>query len=477
MIPPEDTYSGTSWYVLDVPTMWSYISGINLDPMYTQSSGWDKAIDLASTNLWRLKDFRDKLTQAWPPEKSQASQEYVGKLDELITSVQDVYDAAVANKTSASNLTSSLSEAQYKVKPLYDEYLKNMGTQSTYEQNLTSKKTELANKYTAGSNSYKSALAAWQRSNPDPATAARQAQITDTVRQTMSGLSTDLVVSSGKMVEPKPYTPPQIAGRDTGGSKVGGGSDGDTGGGSTTGSGSNHTAPVIPPPVFLPPTTTGPSLTGTTTLPPPVAPTPMPTAPISTLPSTPPGTGPIGMVPPVAPVGPGGLINPPPNPTGPLTTFPGGKTGPGVIGGRGLTGVPGEGPMGGGRVNPVGGVIGRQGATGGMGPMGGARGGSVRGVNPAGGVIGGRGGAAGRTGPGVTEEELAGRGGRGGVGGRGAGMVGGGVGGRGKRNPDDHENEWDPDNPWEVAEGVAPVVEAPAESGPIDPGPAIGGRW
>jgi hypothetical protein len=52
-----------------------------------------------------------------------------------------------------------------------------------------------------------------------------------------------------------------------------------------------------------------------------------------------------------------------------------------------------------------------------------------------------------------------------------------GAGGRGKRgSSDEHENHWDPDNPWEVAEGVTPVVEAPGETGPIDPGPAIGGR-
>jgi len=70
MIPYEPTSSGTSWWSKDVSTMWSMISDVNLDPMYQQTSGWDKAIALASTNLSRLKDFRDKLTTAWPPEKS-----------------------------------------------------------------------------------------------------------------------------------------------------------------------------------------------------------------------------------------------------------------------------------------------------------------------------------------------------------------------------------------------------------------------
>jgi hypothetical protein len=62
--------------------------------------------------------------------------------------------------------------------------------------------------------------------------------------------------------------------------------------------------------------------------------------------------------------------------------------------------------------------------------------------------------------------------GRGGAGQR--GPVG--AGGRKRGQTDEHGHEWDPDNPWEVAEGVAPVVEAPGDTGPIDPGPAIGGR-
>jgi hypothetical protein len=39
----------------------------------------------------------------------------------------------------------------------------------------------------------------------------------------------------------------------------------------------------------------------------------------------------------------------------------------------------------------------------------------------------------------------------------------------------DGTKRWDPDNPWETAEGVPPVVRPPAEQR-IDPGPAIGLR-
>jgi hypothetical protein len=444
---------GTDWWSMDVPTMWTYISDIDTEPMWKQSSGWQKAIDLASTNLYRLKDFREKLVTAWPPDKSEASQTYVAKLDELIKSVQDVYDGAVTNKTSASNLASSISEAQYKVKPLYDEYLANLGKQSTYDQNLAAKQQELSDKYGGTtSRSYIYEMNAWKTSNPNPNVAARQQELNEQSRTAMSTLSTDLVVSQGSMVEPQPYTPPELAGKSRGGGGDDTGSSSSSSSTSTGSTGSNSFSsssssmpPVVPMPTYIPPSQ--PSLTGNTYTPP--APTPMPTAP--TLPGTPP-TGPIGTPPPVAPIGPQGIIGGK-NPTGPGGLRPT-TTNTGLLRGGGRP----TGPMTGGR-----GLVGPNGVIGGQPGRGGPGG---RGVNPAGGVIGGRGGAAG---PG-------GKGGAGAAGGRGAGLAGAGA-GRGKKGADEHGNEWDPDNPWEVAEGVTPVVDAPSDAGPIDPGPAIGGRW
>jgi hypothetical protein len=48
--------------------------------------------------------------------------------------------------------------------------------------------------------------------------------------------------------------------------------------------------------------------------------------------------------------------------------------------------------------------------------------------------------------------------------------------GNGDRKPptDREPRAWDPDNPWEIDGGVAPVVRPPDDDGPIDPGPAIG---
>ena len=49
------------------------------------------------------------------------------------------------------------------------------------------------------------------------------------------------------------------------------------------------------------------------------------------------------------------------------------------------------------------------------------------------------------------------------------------AGGRGAGHHDQDGEHFDPDTQWDVAHGVAPVLEAPEEDQrPIDPGPAIG---
>ena len=46
--------------------------------------------------------------------------------------------------------------------------------------------------------------------------------------------------------------------------------------------------------------------------------------------------------------------------------------------------------------------------------------------------------------------------------------------GRGHRPGDPEDGIYgDPDNPWEVAEGVPPVIEPATEQRPPDPGPGV----
>jgi hypothetical protein len=121
--------------------------------------------------------------------------------------------------------------------------------------------------------------------------------------------------------------------------------------------------------------------------------------------------------------------------------------------GAGRAGMP-AGPAGGMRPLPPGGVIG---GTPGVGLSKPAIGrGSAPRVNPVGGVIGNSTGEPGTNSralptPGQTLTNGGGR----------------------RRTKADETIVWDPDNPWETAEGVSPVV-LPAVERRVDPGPAIG---
>lgn len=407
----------TNWNDKDVPTMWGYVSGLVIDPIWTHSAGWTKTYELANVNLWRLRDFRAKLTEVWPPERNEAARAYVAKLDELIANVSDVHETAMTNHRNCADIALSLSEAKRLVGPLYQEWVTLAGRQADYDRRHADYKDQLLDKYSSPqSTGYKQSLGYWEQRNPNPAVAGRQAEITAEVRRHMWTVSADVGSAGRRMVPPPPYVPPRGAVND------GGSDDGGYGGGY---GGAGLIPPFIPAPVPLSglPTGAAPVLSGTT---------PGPLSPPATLPPT--ST-------PGVPGLPGGPVLPG------LPGLPGG-----VIGGPAQPGI-----IAGGRANPVGGVIG--GGAGGTRPAG-----AARTANPVGGVIGGGGARTAATAGPIG-------------GGRTAGAPVGGVGGgrAGRRGEDETARTWDPDNPWEVAEGVAPVVAAPAEWGPVDPGPAIGG--
>jgi hypothetical protein len=447
-------YSGTNWNAHDVRQMWSLLAGQQTDPHWKLVAGWRKTFELTSLHLSRLKDYREKLAQAWPPERNAASKAYVAHLDYLIGHVQQTYDAAVANYDAFAGATGALSTTRVELKKLYDEYQTNQ-----------TKLDQYATVVAAAKDPANSGLPQ-PTPGPSPVPTGRQEELNNKARTLMYGLSGELMQARVAIRQPPPYKPPGVKYSENPKDPT------DTGGGGGGGI-TVPPPPVIPPvvptptPTFTPtpqttivqPTVTGPTLTGITTLNPPITTTlPPPTV------VPPPTTGIIGPTPPpIAPPMPrppaNGIIgNPIPGPTpvakpgtGTAMSLP--RTAPpgGIIGGPGhsVTGHPMAGQAGGRpvgqRVNPVGGMIGQ------------APGGRAPGVGPHAGGQGARPGAA-----------------RGGAPGQAFGTAPTGRGQRRAEEEQEQERRWDPDNPWETAEGVSPVVLPPAATGRVDPGPAIG---
>ncbi|MFY1669983.1 hypothetical protein ACN27G_08485 [Plantactinospora sp. WMMB334] len=481
-----------------IPHLWRLVEAAQqrLRPSREQVAAWERVSSMLGGHASRLQDCRNQLATLWPPEQNAASAAYMVELDRLIEASRQTSTAAQNNATHIGHVADAIEQARTKLEPIYKEYLENQRKLADYQRQV-----ELAGDVggaVGGAAGSRFGLTALGQKAGDllgegtmtlltdpPVSDAQQAALVARARAVqveMDGAARD---GGGRIQPPPEYVPPAVNRGDDAREF-----DDDSEG-------------TVRPPVVNPPPRrraeaegSGPGyIEGT---PPPQTQTELPPEQVDP-PSYPGGDGPSltgvappvpGPPPPVAPVPPGApVVAPAPVPpvVPPTIGVPsglGGVPGPGPgVGPRGGTGVPGKvGPLGTGPTGaPPGGVIGaRPGGGGGAPPgaVGASRsGGPPRGVNPVGGVIGtqgGRPGGAGGTGAGPAGARAVTR--RGGAGGGAAG-TGAPGGARGRRDPDEPEQRrWDPDNPWEVEQGVAPEIEPNRDVDRHEPGSGILGK-
>lgn len=440
-------FGGTNWSLLDVPTIWATLSDHDTENHWRLVSGWRRTCDLTRAHLDRLTEYRDRLTAAWPPERSAASREYVGRLNHLIDSLRQTHDVAAANYDTFSAATTAIGATRTKLRGIHDEYV----TKSQHKQEQDRAKQLEA-----------IGVPDLHRRNP-PVTDVDLQRLNTQARELMLGLSGELRQAQAQLKQPPPRNSGTSVKPDDNPDIYGAGNP-------------PPIPPVTPVPIsqsgrnpsrenrlqsvqqFRSPTAPGigPILGSAGTI---VTPTPASPIPPGLNSPVPPLTaGGVGGLTPALPPGIGGLrpgVGASPYPVrGIEPTKPGMNTSPvarglppgGMIGGTPGTafGQPSAGTAPARRINPVGGVIGNGGA--GTGPMGsaGQRPGTSTGRTP---MVGGRGTPPLGMMPGATDR---------------------------RQTEDSEGRRWDPDHPWEVIEGVDPVVRPPNEPGRIDPGPAIG---
>jgi hypothetical protein len=454
---------GTPWYDYPLSTMWQIVNGQDTETLWKQATGWKNTADLTSLHLSNLKQYKEQLAEAWPPERSDASGAYLAELDKLIASVQETHDAASANYDAVKSLALAVGDAKYKLKPLHDEYQANQQKLADYNQ--------LVESYNADTTAMPQPAP-----GPPPVRDGRQEELNNQARSIMYRVSSEITTAAATLKPPTPYQPPQRAidpqlpnGDPSGGLSGGGG----------------MLVPPVIPPVRPAPGPPPPSRPAPPSRPPVVQPSPpgLGQGPIlgGIQPPTlaPPPPPPPGTLPPPAPpvIQPPPVFGPPPGlprgpigPVGPAAAPPGLGMPPSVSPVTPYLGGQGPSPLGtvparvGPAAMPPGGLIG--------GPPGAglARPGAVppvSTVNPAGGLIGGQ-PAARPSGAGSPARVVGAAGSPDRMLGTAAGRA------AARRDAEEPVQHWDPDNPWETAEGVAPVVVPPAEPGRHDPGPAIG---
>ncbi|WP_433298101.1 hypothetical protein ACQP2F_42550 [Actinoplanes sp. CA-030573] len=466
---------GTPWESMTIDKMQSLIQNPDTGAQWNLVDGWNKSAELLNEHRFQVQSYRDNLAAAWPPQKSSAAAAYIARLDDLIKNLTDTYEASLANHDAFSSVTGSIYQAQVQMDKIYQEYKSN-------ETALTAYNAKMQAKQESSDPQPRPSPSPSPSGEEPPVAPGRQEELRLQAVTLLSGVSSDLAQAQVRIVKPRPYEPELVEEK------------------SKPNDGGGYVAPPIPP-ITPVPVDTGSSSSSALNRPS----APFPTPPNNVNPpvtqpglSTQPGLILGGVQPlqpaaptsgfnPIAPALPGGTGGHLPNPgllspsTGLLPSEGATSKAASPNVGRGVV-VPREGvvrpgmrlPEGGMRVMAPGGVIGGA-PTVGIGQPGGGRAGTgqpgtgrvgARRINPVGGVIGEGEGPLGA-------RRSVGAGPSGGTPAEHATIYGQGAGRRSGHREESAGSHWDPDNPWETAEGVEPVVLPPREQR-IDPGPAIG---
>ncbi|MFY1619326.1 hypothetical protein [Micromonospora sp. WMMD736] len=443
------TSGQTDWHLMDLNSMWACLQDHDTTNHWKQVAGWRKVCDLAQIHLGRLQEYRRGLAEAWPPETSAASATYLAQLDDLVAKVRHTHDAAAANYTALSAATQAIGATRAELRKLHEEYATKLQQKRAYEATAADPKAVMGNRVVDA-----------------PVTDSDLERLNVQARTMMFNLSGELQQAQATLQKPPP--PPPRLRRDPSGTDVYDYAPG----------------PIIPPivPVPVRRETAAPKLT------PNIAAKSNPIQSVGgvgpVLGSTGPGTAPTptntglqGVTSNNSTTGYGtaqaslGSLArphmPPQGQSNSLERFTRGAN----------RGVPPVSPP---RPTPTNGIIGATPGFGVNSPSPGSN--SARKVNPIGGVIGGGGAGTTPTGGAGTRPG----GGRGIAGAQSLPPIGGtpGMGGSSgaypppgrtaNREGDRNGSTWDPDHPWRTDKGVSPVVRPPDETGPVDPGPAIG---
>ncbi|GID99375.1 hypothetical protein Adu01nite_07260 [Paractinoplanes durhamensis] len=480
----------TNWGAFNTPRLWSMVAGEDDGPGRAQVSAWRTLAGSVRSQRAALLTARADLVAAWPPEENESAAAFVTELDDLIKRLDTASIDADTTASGLDNILNALQTAKTSIEPLWEQY--------------RDKSDDLTPRWWDGAEDEidekaRAAMITAERAVEDAVT---QLKVPEKYELTIEG-ERKAIVDQGEsrgrgsvgITASVPHDPvPPLPGQDatvpedaSGGDNpaVGDGSgsgvgdrsgSGGTRGSATAGAGGPDLAGVIAPgqppvgpglggePIGLPSGGGGGGGGGNPLVP-------------GLLPTTTSGGGPIGRS---GGRSPRGSARASIATTGEPTAGRGTSTGRGAPGGAG-------------------GGAGLGGARGGAG-VGGARGGGGTGGRAAGRTAGrGSGRGAGRAGvPGVEAESVGGaRGGsrsggvprpkwlpddeagpnrRAGVGTSPAGMPG--AAGRANRRArgDDNTTGFDPDNPWQVAEGVDPVIAPSTDEPRHDPGPNVIGR-
>jgi hypothetical protein len=192
----RDPAAGTNWRALPVDQIWSMIESHDGNALYPLINGWRRSFELVLQHLSDVKRYRASLAAAWPPDRSPAARAYLERLDALIKSLEETYEAATMNHRAFTMATSALDTARRTMAEIHQEHTANEALLATHRE-------QLRLHHLVGGKA---------RGMPpqSPVPLGRQAELERRAQTLMTGLSAELAEAQIALITPRPYTNPNM---------------------------------------------------------------------------------------------------------------------------------------------------------------------------------------------------------------------------------------------------------------------------
>jgi hypothetical protein len=113
----------TPWSSYNTPRIWAMVEGEDDPEAWRQVAALGSLAGLLKDQRSRLEAAKQKLMDAWPPEKNKAARVFVDEMDELLLTMQVNKDIADSNAGALGQILEALRQAKEKIAPLYQSYL------------------------------------------------------------------------------------------------------------------------------------------------------------------------------------------------------------------------------------------------------------------------------------------------------------------------------------------------------------------
>ncbi|MEU8609030.1 hypothetical protein AB0C29_13610 [Actinoplanes sp. NPDC048791] len=113
----------TAWSSYNTPRIWAMVAREDDPESWRQVAALGSMAGLLKDQRSRLEAAKQKLIEAWPPERNRAARAFVDEMDELLFTMQANKDIADANAGALGQIIEALRQAKEKIAPLYRSYL------------------------------------------------------------------------------------------------------------------------------------------------------------------------------------------------------------------------------------------------------------------------------------------------------------------------------------------------------------------